>query len=132
MNFTMATPALLFPAVSLMLLVYANRFLTVAALIRDLHAAYQAEPDRGLIEQIRTLRARLKLIRNMQGLAIASFFLCVLCMFVFFGGNRELAQWIFGASLLLLLGSLGVSFREIQISVNALDLHLRDLDGGKS
>ena len=59
MNFTMATPALLFPAVSLMLLVYANRFLTVAALIRDLHAAYQAEPDRGRAQHLgaRTARA---------------------------------------------------------------------------
>jgi hypothetical protein len=38
------------------------------------------------------------------------------------------AEIIFGIALLLLILSLGISIREIQISVRALDLHLSDMD----
>ena len=128
MPMTLATPALLLPAVSLLLLVYANRFLAVAKVIRELHDIYAANPARNIAEQIRTLRTRVLLIRNMQALGIASLLACVLCMLVLFAGGTALAHGLFGLSLLLLLGSLALAFREIQISVTALQLHLQDLD----
>lgn len=130
MDMTLGTPALLFPAISLLLLVYANRFLSVAKVIRELHAVYRTRPEQVLAEQIRTLKRRVVLIRNMQALGILSLFMCVLCMLVLFAEMRLIAQSLFVASLLLLLGSVGVAFAEIQISVNALSLHLQDLDGG--
>ena len=128
MDFTLATPALLFPAESLLLLVYANRFLAVAKLIRDLAAAHHADPQPLLVEQIQTLRRRVVLIRNMQALGIASLFCCVLCMFVLFAGRITMAKGVFTVSLVLLLGSLGVALHEIQLSVHALTLHLSTLD----
>ncbi|HEX9780681.1 MAG TPA: DUF2721 domain-containing protein [bacterium] len=128
MDITLATPALLLPAVSLLLLVYANRFLAVAKVIRELHDVYATRPERNVAEQIRALRRRVLLIRNMQALAIASLFMCVLCMFVLFEGRMGIAKGLFAFSLLLLLGSLALAFREIQISVAALQLHLHDLD----
>ena len=127
MELTLATPALVFPAVSLLLLVYANRFLAIAKLIRDLHATYQAKPNQVIFEQIETLKRRVVFIRNMHALGIASLFMCVLCMFLLFAGYSEVAKYIFGLGLLLLLGSLGISLKEIQISVDALNLHLSDL-----
>ena len=127
MELTLATPALVLPAASLLLLVYANRFLAVAKLIRDLHAAYKAGPDQTILEQIETLRRRVVFIRNMHALGIASLFMCVLCMFLLFLGYSEAAKYVFALGLLLLLGSLGIAAREIQISVDALNLHLSGL-----
>ncbi|NLD99070.1 MAG: DUF2721 domain-containing protein, partial [Fibrobacter sp.] len=68
MEITLSTPALLFPAISLLLLAYTNRFLALAALVRQLHGQYQQHPDDILFGQINNLRRRLKIIRNMQAL----------------------------------------------------------------
>lgn len=128
MDLGLTTPALLFPAISLLLLAYTNRFLTLANLIRELHKSYKINPEDVLLAQISNLRYRVVLIRNMQAYGIASFFLCVLCMFVLFFGQIIIGKVIFGASLVLLMVSLGLSFREIQVSVGALDYRLRDLE----
>jgi hypothetical protein len=130
MNLGLTTPALLFPAISLLLLAYTNRFLTLANLIRELHKSYKTNPDQIILAQISNLRYRVVLIRNMQVYGIASFFLCVLCMFVLFAGQELLGKLIFGVSLVALMVSLGISFREIQVSVDALNYRLSDLEGG--
>jgi hypothetical protein len=131
MEFTLTTPSLLFPAISLLLLAYTNRFLALAALIRNLHATYKSNPDQVILYQIKNLRYRVVLIRNMQALGIASLFLCVLCMFLLFAGQYEIGKYVFGVSLLLLMWSLGLSIREIQISEKALNLHLSDIEHEK-
>jgi hypothetical protein len=128
MDLQLTTPALLFPTVSLLLLAYTNRFLGLAALIRDLHATYKEEPDEYLLEQIANLRRRVLLIRDMQGLGIASLLLCVVCMFLLYVGHNQEAVYAFGLSLLLLIASLGFSIAEIRMSVGALNLVLRDLE----
>ncbi len=128
MELTLTTPALLFPAISLLLLAYTNRFLTLAALIRELYARYRAQPDPTLLGQLTNLRYRIVLIRNMQACGVASFFLCVLCMVVLFVGQVTLGKWIFGPSLILLLISLGLSLREIQVSIDALTLQIADVE----
>ena len=128
MELTLTTPALLFPAISLLLLAYTNRFLTLAALMREVYARYRAAPDATLLGQLRNLRYRIVLIRNMQACGVASFFLCVLCMFVLFAGQVTLSKWIFGGSLILLLISLGLSLREIQVSIDALTLQIADVE----
>ncbi len=125
---TLTTPALLFPAISLLLLAYTNRFLVLAQLIRELHLRYQKEPGEIILGQIDNLRHRVYLIKYMQFLGVISFFLCVLCMLLIFFEKNLLANIIFGFSLLMLMGSLGLSIKEIRISVDALDLHLSDLE----
>jgi len=127
-DYNLTTPALLFPAISLLLLAYTNRFLTIAGLIRKLHAEYKHHPDRLIMGQLVNLRKRVMLIRNMQALGIGSLFLCVFCMLLIFAGETLLSKIIFGSSLLLLLVSLGISIREIQISVEALNIQLSDLE----
>ncbi len=128
MELTLTTPALLFPAISLLLLAYTNRFLTLAALMRDLYARYRAQPDPRILGQLENLRYRIVIIRNMQVFGVSSFFGCVLSMFVLFAGQPILGQWIFGASLVLLLISLALSLREIQVSIDALTLQLEGLE----
>lgn len=128
MELTLTTPALLFPAISLLLLAYTNRFLTLAALMRELYASHRTQPDPKIKRQLDNLRYRIVLIRNMQVCGVASFFLCVLCMFLLFAGQPTIGQWVFGASLLLLLISLALSLREVQVSIGALFLQVEDLE----
>jgi hypothetical protein len=128
MDFNLTTPALLFPAISLLLLAFTNRFLTLANLIRQLHANYKTDPDEILLGQIANLRYRINLIRDMQAFGVSSLLLCVVSMFALFLGWVTVGKWIFAVSLVLMVVSLTISIREIQISVGALDLHLKDLE----
>ena len=129
MNIDVTTPALLFPAISLLLLAYTNRFLTLANLIRDLHARYKANPEDILLWQLASLRYRVLLIKWMQAFGVGSLLLCVVCMFVLFLGWQLAGKAIFGVSLALMAISLGLSLREIQVSVDALNLRLSDIEG---
>ena len=128
MEITLTTPALLFPAVSILLGAYTNRFLALGSRIRSLHTQFKSTPDDLLEGQIIILRKRVFLIRNMQFLGVGSLFLCVLCMFLLFGGKLLLGKIIFGTSLVLMLGSLGISLQEILISMKALNLELGGME----
>jgi len=128
MELNLTTPALLFPAISLLLLAYTSRFLALAALMRELYTRYKSQPDPRIKGQIQSLRYRIGIIRNMQVFGVASFVGCVLCMIVLFIGWFSLGKWIFAGSLILLLVSLGLSLREVQVSIDALTLQMHDLD----
>lgn len=125
---SLTTPALLFSAISLLLLAYTNRFLAYASVVRNLHAKYKDNPDALIVGQIQNLRKRLVLTRTMQLLGIGSLLLCVLCMFLVYIELQLSAEIIFGIALVLLIISLAISIREIQISVKALDLHISDME----
>lgn len=128
MQISLTTPALLFPAISLLLLAYTNRFLAIAALIRSLSAQYVEWPTQKTKAQISNLRRRLTLIKNMQLMGIAALFLCVLSMFVIYQEFHFIGSLIFGLSLVLLMISLALSIIEIQISVKALNIQLSDME----
>jgi hypothetical protein len=131
MEISLNTPALLFPAITLLMLAYTNRFLALATLIRNLHAKYkQLQEGHEIIrEQIKNLKQRLILIRRMQITGIFSFFLCVLSMLFVYFKHADWAAVTFAASLFSLLLSLGLSLREISISTKALELELKDMEG---
>jgi len=128
MELTLTTPALLFPAISLLLLAYTSRFLTLANLIRELHRSYKKDPEEIIIAQMTNLRYRVTLIRNMRIFCVSSFFGSVLSMLVLFFGQPVIGKYLFGLSLLLLMISLGISLREVQVSVDALNYRLSDLE----
>lgn len=125
------TPALLFPAITLLMLAYTNRFLALATLIRNLHTKWkQAPEEHGIIkEQIKNLKARLLLVKQMQALGITSFFFCVFSMLMVYMEYEQIGTIIFGLSLGLLLMSLALSLREILISTRALEIELKDMEG---
>lgn len=127
MEITLTTPALLFPAISLLLVAYTNRFNTIGGRIRILHSQYKERPDDILVGQIESLRKRVNLIKNMQAFGVASLFLCVLCLFVLFAGKLFIGKILFSLSLILMMISLVLSFLEILISVQALNLELSDI-----
>ena len=128
MEFNITTPAVLFPAVSLLLLAYTNRFLALASVIRRLHADYQATTNSVYLRQIKNLRWRIRLVRNMQFCGVLSLLLCTVCMFLLFCGMLVPAEVVFTLSLIVMVMSLIFSLIEIQTSVRALDLHLQDIE----
>jgi hypothetical protein len=130
MELSITTPALLFPAISLLMLAYTNRFLALASLIRNLHSKYKDHSDKdGVLRQIKNLRLRLRLIRLMQWFGVFSLFMCVLSMFFVYMTYAQMAGFFFASSLVIMLISLFLSLYEIQISTRALEIELRDMEG---
>ena len=130
-EFSLTTPALLFPTVSLLLLAYTTRFLTLATIIRNLNDRFHESGDKNLLAQIDNLRHRVYLIRNMQIFGVLSLLMCVVSMFALFAGWVIAGQWSFALALMLMIVSMLISLRELQISVGALDLLLTDLEEHK-
>ncbi|MCK6608099.1 MAG: DUF2721 domain-containing protein [Flavobacterium sp.] len=127
MILSIETPALLFSATSLILLAYTNRFLTIAQIIRNLKKNYDDNHNKSILLEIKNLNLRLTLIRYMQLFGVMCLFLSVFAMLLLYVNQGNFGIYLFGASLLCLLISLGISFWEISISVNALRVHLKDL-----
>ncbi len=125
---SLTTPALLFSAISLIMLAYTNRFLAYAAVIRNLHDKYLKEKDDSLLRQIQNLKLRLNLTRWMQIFGITSLLFCVLTMFLIYINLFTIAAYAFGLGLVLLLLSLVFLIREIQISTQALQHHIADIE----
>ena len=110
MEIDLTTPALLFSAISLIMLAYTNRFLSYAQLVRTLKEQYMENPSRA-----------------MQVAGIGSLLLCVVSMFFVYIRLHLLSAYIFGLALILLIISLAISVYEIYISVKSLEIHLNDM-----
>jgi hypothetical protein len=129
MEITFTTPALLFPAISLLLLAYTNRFLALANLVRKLHDEYKrGEDNKILLRQIHSLRRRIRLVRYMQALGVFSFLCCVVTMYTIYMNWIVAVRYEFALSLLSLLASLIISLFEITQSTKALELELSDIE----
>lgn len=127
MEFTLGTPALLFPAISLLMLAYTNRFLALANVVRMLKAKHESKPEPDLLRQIQNLIKRINLIKGMQALGVAAMLLCVVSMSLLFAHYEAAARWCFGTSLGMMTSSLLVSLWEIMLSGTALKIELEDL-----
>lgn len=128
MNLTLNIPALLFPAISLTMLAYNARYLAIAALIRNLHASYQETGSEDVRLQVTKLRKRLSIIKNMQAVAIVSFLLAVITMFLIYIDITFWANLVFAVSLVALMTSLILSLVEVQLSTKALSIQLKDME----
>lgn len=129
MEITFNTPALLFPAISLLLLAYTNRFLALASVVRKLHDEYgQGKENKLIVLQIRSLRYRLRLTRYMQTLGVFSFVCAVFAMYSIYINWQAATRVVFAIGLLSLLISLVISLVEIAQSTKALELELSDIE----
>ncbi|RHX88533.1 DUF2721 domain-containing protein [Leptospira stimsonii] len=122
------TPGLLFPAISLLMLAYTNRFLGLANLARQLIAKFQEKRDPDTLSQIQNLRFRLSLIRYTQSMGILSLLSCTSCLTVLAFDLQQTAWFLFGLALLFLVASLCICLVEIHLSVRALDIEIHTLD----
>ena len=130
MELTFNTPALLFPAISLLLLAYTNRFIALANLVRRLRSEYKERENMELtFKQIKSLRLRINIIKYMQGLGVLSFLNCVITMYCIYNNWMSVAKIVFAIGLLSLLVSLILSLLEIIISTKAIELELSDIKG---
>jgi hypothetical protein len=127
MDISLTTPALLFPAISLLFLSYNGRFLTLSNLIRSMHKEYHADPDPRILAQMRNFKRRLQLIRWMQWLAMVAFIMGAITMLLLFVHMEAAARVLFGVSLCFLVCSLSFSLAEIHISINALRVLIGDV-----
>ncbi len=127
-EFTITTPAVLFPAISLLILAYMNKFLAITTLIRKLKDKYMQDEDENLLPQLRNLRRRMIIIRNMQWLAVFALFLCILSIYFIFENQQVTSKNLFVAGMISLLSSLFLSLREIHLSVIAIGLELKDVE----
>ncbi len=125
---TITTPALLFPAISLLLLAYTNRFLVLAQLIRSLYSQLNETKDHHMKEQILHLRKRISLIRWMQSMGVSAFLSCTLSMGALLLAAQLTGELLFGLSLVMLFASLLISMIEIHISGTALSIQLNNLE----
>jgi hypothetical protein len=124
---SLTTPALLFPAISLLLLAYTNRFLTLATIIRQLHPGEGGEVSGLAQRQLGNLKQRVRLIQHMQTGAVLSFLLCALSMFAIFIERPGIGKVLFGLSLLVLAVSLLLSLAEVLLSTDALNMVIDDM-----
>ncbi|MCU0322409.1 MAG: DUF2721 domain-containing protein [Chitinophagaceae bacterium] len=130
MEISINTPALLFPAISLVMLAYTNRFLALSNRVRSLHDKYENHEQKHIIHgQIKNLRYRIKLIKNMQALGVLSFLFCIVCMYLIYLQLTLWAHAFFAFSLISFAVSLAISLLEIQLSMKAIELELSDIEG---
>ncbi|MBK9456152.1 MAG: DUF2721 domain-containing protein [Bacteroidetes bacterium] len=130
MDITINTPALLFPAISLVMLAYTNRFMALSSVVRKLHDEYQTNKSNNNLQlQIKNLQYRIKLVRRMQFFGVTSFLLAIMCMYTIYQDNFELAHITFAASIISFSTSLIISLIEIMQSTRALELELSDMEG---
>ncbi len=130
MELSVNIPALLFPAISLIMLAYTNRFLALSNRVRMLHDKYQLIEQRHIVfGQIKNLKYRIKLVQNMQTYGVATLLSSILCMFFIFIEYQAVAKFIFAVSLITFSISIFLSFIEIRLSTKAIELELSDMEG---
>jgi hypothetical protein len=128
MELTLTTPAVLFPAISLLFLAYTNRFLHLSALVRKLHSDWLTGRDPGLLAQVRNLKARIELIRWCQAVGVISLLGCLAAMLLLLSLQQLSALIFFVTSVVLMAVSLLLSLGEILISGGALNIYLKQME----
>ena len=122
-----------FPAIPLMTVNFGNRYTVLANLIRHLHDEVirdnvsPKDASRFLL-QISPLRNRLRLIAINQSCAAISFVLALGAMIAAYFDERLVFSFLFFGSILVMMGSMVLFTREIQIANMALNVHLSDLE----
>ncbi len=123
----MTTPALLFPAISLLFVAYTNRLHSLSVLIRAMTTEGSDESKtKHTDEQLDILKKRVTYIKRMQVFGIVSFIFNLMTIICFYIEQISLAYYIFGFGLLMLSASLIFALLETLISTKALDIHLEN------
>lgn len=126
-DFSYSIPGLLFPAISLLMLAYTNRFFGLASLVRQLVDRYKKQPDANIRAQINNLRIRIALIQYSQAMGVLSLLLCTSSMFALFIERQNEARIMFGCAMFFMVASLVLALREIHLSVRALNVEIDEI-----
>ena len=121
-----STPALVFPALSVLMLAYTNKFIAISRRARSLHAEHRSNPTKNLKKQIGTLAKRMRYIRNMQITALSGFSSNIISMAFIFMGWNNIAFYFFALGLALVFCSLVICIIEIYTSAQTMNLMLEE------
>ena len=129
-NFTTLYPALLFPAIPLMMISFGNRYTSLASLIRKIHDEYVFEkhtpPE--WKDQLNNLNDRIGVLKYSIMFGAFGFLFNMVTVFALYLDELFIARIIFGSCCLSVMISIIFFIREIQISTKALRLHISDMD----
>ena len=129
MNIDYTVTALMFPAIPLLMSVYANRFHTLSNLIRKIHDEYVWEkhipPE--WEKQLKNLNGRVKWLKYTLGFASFGFLFNMLTVFALYLDLIFIARVIFGSCCLAMIISVLFFIRDIHLSTETLKLHLSDM-----
>ena len=130
MNIDYTVTALMFPAIPLLMGVYSNRFHTLSRLIRELHDehVYEKHVPPEWKKQFINLSSRISILRWTIMFGAFGFLFNMLTVFALYLDEVFVARVIFGSCCLSMIVSIVFFIREIQISTNALKLHMSDMD----
>ena len=130
MNIDYTVVALMLPAIPLIMNVYSTRFHTLSALIRKIHDEYVFEkhtpPE--WKDQLKNLNDRIGVLKYSIMFGAFGFLFNMVTVFALYLDELFIARIIFGSCCLSIMISIIFFIREIQISTNALKLHLSDMD----
>ena len=130
MNIDYTVTALMFPAIPLLMSVYAGRFHTLSNLIRKIHDEYVFEkhtpPE--WKDQLNNLNYRISFLKYSIMFGAFGFLFNMVTVFALYLDELFVARIIFGSCCLSMMTSIIFFIREIQISTKALRLHISDMD----
>ena len=121
------TPAILFPAISLLFVAYTSRLHSLSVLIRAMTTEGSDESKtKHTEEQLDILQKRVNYIKRMQVFGILSFIFNLITIICLYINYDYLANYIFAFGLFMLSASLLFALLETLISTKALDIHLKN------
>ena len=129
MNIDYTVTALMFPAIPLLMSVYANRFHTLSNLIRKIHDEYVWEKHipQEWEKQLINLNGRVKWLKYTLGIASFGFLFNMLTVFALYLDLIFIARIIFGSCCLSMIISVLFFIRDIHLSTETLKLHMSDM-----
>ena len=129
MNVDYTVTALMFPAIPLLMSVYANRFHTLSNLIRKIHDEYVWEKHipQEWEKQLINLNQRIKWMKYTLGFASFGFLFNMLTVFALYLDLIFIARVIFGSCCLAMIISVLFFIRDIHLSTETLKLHMSDM-----
>ena len=132
MNIDYTVTALMFPAIPLLMSVYANRFHTLSALIRKIHDEYVWEKHipQEWEKQLINLNGRVKWLRYTLAFASFGFLFNMLTVFALYLNVTFVARIIFGSCCLVMIISVIFFIRDIHLSTAAYADNIIVLDKG--
>ena len=128
MEINLTAPALLFPALAILMLGYVNRYVSLAGVIRSFKKDYDSKYiHTNLLEQLKILKIRIELLKYVLLSAMTALILACLSMFFIFINMQDAGKIVLGLSLLVMITSILISISETSLSNKSLIIEIDDI-----
>jgi len=128
MQLDLTTPALLFPAVAILMLGYINRYVGTASVVRNFKKDYDGGYKHvDVVKQITILKKRIGLSRLMLAMASVSLLLACLSMLLIFEKAQVAGEIVFAIALFAMILSILFALYETALSNRSLNIEINDI-----